>query len=181
MVLAKTGPWKFAIVYMINWYICNGYRIWITINTSGIVNIIYWAPWAVGSIPWELALKPRTHITLHTHHRTSEEIISQRIALKPRLYNTVIQLQFVHFHINVNPWRTSVTDIRVGQLRRTTAPDNGVRQLRRTTAPDNGVGQLRRTTAPDNGVGQLRRTTAPDTRVLGTLPKDQPGLGESTY
>ena len=41
MILAKTGPWKFVIVYMINWYICNGYRIWIIINTSGIVNIIY--------------------------------------------------------------------------------------------------------------------------------------------
>ena len=44
-------------------------------NTSVIVNIIYWG-----------ALKPILYYTSHTFHQALEEIVSQRIELKPRLF-----------------------------------------------------------------------------------------------
>ena len=48
-------------------------------NTSVIVNIIYW-----GASPERRQLG--LYYTTHTFHQALEEIISQRIALKPRLF-----------------------------------------------------------------------------------------------
>ena len=107
-------------------------------NTSVIVNIIYWTAWALGSIPWELALKPIVRVTLHTIHQVSEEIISQRIALKPRLYIHGYNYRSSNYTSTSirdgHPWRTSASDYCSGHLLRTTTPDNYSRQLLRTTA-----------------------------------------------
>ena len=49
----------------------------------------------------------------HTIHQASEEIISQRIALNPRLYIHII-IVTIHLTHNVSPWGTAVTDNCVG-------------------------------------------------------------------
>ena len=61
-------------------YICNGY---------GLFNM------SPGEQPLRAAIKPRYMNYNHTIHQASEEIISQRIALKPRLY--------IHIIITIHP------------------------------------------------------------------------------
>ena len=87
-----------------------------------------------------MALKPIVHDKTHTIHQSSEDIISQRIAFKPRV--NIYGYKYILSNITK---RQSVKDIRDGQLRRTTVPDNYSGQLLRITTPDNGAGQQRRT------------------------------------
>ena len=63
---------------------CNGYGGWITTtNQEQLISFFNMSP---GEHPPRAALKPRYMNHNHTIHQASEEIISQRIALKPRLY-----------------------------------------------------------------------------------------------
>ena len=71
-----------------------------------------------GEHPLRVAPKPRVCDTTHTFHQELEEIISQRIALKPRVY-----IHGCKYILSNIAKRRSVTDIRHGQLRRTTVPD----------------------------------------------------------
>ena len=126
---------------------CDGYGSWITTKHVCTVYIIYW-----GASPerWHLSLKiPHAH----TFYQALEEIVSQRIALKPRL--------FIHSYDYI-------------QYRKVT-PDYS--RLRMAT-PDGYSGLL--WTTPD-GYSRLLRMDTPATGVLSALPKGQPGLGEATY
>ena len=63
---------------------CNGYGGWITTtNQEQLISFFNMSP---GEHPLRAALKPRYMNHNHTIHQASEEIISQIIALKPRLY-----------------------------------------------------------------------------------------------
>ena len=103
-------------------------------NTSVIVNIIYWTSQVLGSIPWEAALKPRLHDTSHTFHQALEENISQRIALKPRLF------------IPSYNYRSSNIHKRQSGLLRT--PDGYSGWLLRMATPDGYSGWLLRMATP---------------------------------
>ena len=114
-------------------YICSGYGSWITTtHQEQLISFIH----SPGEHPLRAVLKPRYITSQHTIHQASEEIISQRIALKPRLY---IQIITVTKHPNTNnvspdgqPSRTTAS-VYVSGLLRFTASYHG--WLRRTT-PD---------------------------------------------
>ena len=114
-----------------------------------------------GEHPLRVALKPQYKYYNHTIHQASEEIISQRIALKSRLYIHII-IVTIHRTHNVSPWRTAVTDNCVGLCFRST-PDYAW-----LAVPD-----YFRTTSG------LLRSARPDTGVLSTSPEGRPGPGGS--
>ena len=121
------------------------------------------------------ALKPRYMNYNHAIHLASEEIISQRIALKPKLYIHIITVI-----IHPNNYITSVRD---GQPPRTTASVYVSGLLRSTcsylgwlcrTTPDY-VGLLLDYFEPRRTTSGLPRSARPDTGVLGTSPEGRPG------
>ena len=108
---------------------CSGYGSWITTKHVCTVYIIYW-----GASP------ERRHLSLmiphtHTFHQALEEIISQRIALKPRLFiHSYDYIQYRKISPDYFGWQS-------GWLHRTT-PD-GYTGLLRMATPDYS-GWLRR-------------------------------------
>ena len=142
-------------------FMCTGYGSWIiTTHQEQLISFIQST--GHGEHPLRAALKPRYITSQHTIHQASEEIISQRIALKPRLYIHMITVTKHPNTNNVSPWRT--TSVYSSGLRLAT-PVGCAGLLR--TMPD--YFKLCRTTSG------LLRSTRPDTGVLGTRPEDQPG------
>ena len=144
---------------------CSGYGSWI-ITTHQLITFIHRS----GEHPLRVALKPRYITSQHTIHQASEEIISQRIALKPRLYIHIITVTKHPNTNNVSP---------DGQPSQTTASDYGSGLLRTTASYPVGCARLLRTMPTTSGLLRttpgLLRSARPDTGVLGTRPEDQPG------
>ena len=68
-----------------------------------------------------------------------------------------------------------------GWLLRMATPDGYSGWLLRMATPDGYSGWLLRMATPDGYSGWLLRMATLATGVLGTIPKGQPGLGETTY
>ena len=117
----------FWIMYIMNglawtlWWpcMCSGYGSWIiTTHQEQLISFIQST--GPGEHPLRAALKPRYITSQHTIHQASEEIISQIIALKPRLYIHIVTVTKHPNTNNVSPWRTAVTDNCVGLWFRST-------------------------------------------------------------
>ena len=130
----------------------------------------------VYSIYWG-ASPERRHLSLliphtYTFHQALEEIVSQRIALKPRL--------FIHSYHYIQYCTTP--DGYSGWLLRMAIPDDYSGWLLRMATLDYSGWLLRMATpANPDGYSGLLRLATPATGVLSALPKGQPGFGETTY
>ena len=144
---------------------CNGYRDLDQHNTSVIFKHYLLSSMSLwGASPESWHLSPDYTSEYNAIHITSEEIISQRIALKPRLYTYVHSYGF-HLHEALSPRKAPITHYAIVHPSAYKPP----------------VCEPAEQSVTDIRTRHPLRISAPDTGVLSNLPKDQPGLGETTY